>query len=142
MQSALTLAHDLSEPHGLAHAFLFSAILHQLRRENRKAQGYAEAALAIATEHQLLLYQAMAAVVRGWAKIEPDQEEEIEEIRRGLDAYEATGTQLVRPQLMALLAEALRIAGRVKEALHIAGETLAVAQRQRLSITTMLSFIA
>src|SRR6185369_15116336 len=129
MQSGLALAHELSEPHGLAHAFIFSAILYQLRRDNRMAQGYAEAAYAIATEHQLLLYQAMAAVVRGWAKIEPEQEEEIQKIRRGLDAYQATGTQLVRPQLMALLAEALHIAGHVKEALHIVGEALAVAQR-------------
>src|SRR5262249_25750552 len=30
MQKALTLAHELSEPHGLAHAYFFSAILHQL----------------------------------------------------------------------------------------------------------------
>jgi predicted ATPase len=129
MQSALALAHELSQPHGLAHAFIFCAILHQLRRENRMAQGYAQAALAIATEHQLLLYQAMATVVKGWAKIEPDQEEEIAEIRRGLDAYRATGTELVRPQLMALLAEALHVAGLVKEALHVVAEALAVAQR-------------
>jgi DNA-binding winged helix-turn-helix (wHTH) protein/predicted ATPase len=129
MQSALALAHDLSEPHGLAHAFLFAAILYQLRRENRMAQGYAEAAVAIATEHQLLLYQAMASVVRGWAKMEPDQEEEIDKIRRGLEAYQATGTQLVRPQLLALLAEALHIAGLVKEALYVVAEALSVAQR-------------
>lgn len=129
MQSALALAHDLSEPHGLAHAFLFSAMLHQLRRESRMAQDHAEAALAIATQHELLLYQAMATVARGWAKIEPDQEEEINEIRRGLDAYEATGTQLVRPQLLALLAEALHVAGHVEEALHVVAEALAVAER-------------
>jgi predicted ATPase len=129
MQSALALAHDLSEPHGLAHAFLFSAMLHQLRRESRMAQDHAEAALAIATQHELLLYQAMATVARGWAKIEPDQEEEINEIRRGLDAYEATGTQLVRPQLLALLAEGLHVAGNVKEALHVVAEALAVAER-------------
>src|SRR5262249_25702354 len=60
MQKALSLARDLSEPHGLAHAHSFSAILHQLRRENRKAQQHADAALAIATEHRLLLYQAIA----------------------------------------------------------------------------------
>src|SRR5262249_23209614 len=33
MEEALTLARDLSEPHGLARALFFAAILHQLRRE-------------------------------------------------------------------------------------------------------------
>jgi len=129
IESALALAHDLAQPHGLAHAFLFSAILHQLRRENRIAQEHAEAVLAIATEHQLLLYHAMATVVRGWARTEPGGKEEVEEIQRGLDAYQATGTQLVRPQLLALLAETLHIAGRVKEALVVLAEALAVAER-------------
>ena len=40
---ALNLARELSEPHGLAHAFFFAAILHQLRREERMAQEQAEA---------------------------------------------------------------------------------------------------
>jgi len=61
--------------------------------------------------------------------MEPDQEEEIDKIRRGLEAYQATGTQLVRPQLLALLAEALHIAGLVKEALYVVAEALSVAQR-------------
>ena len=93
------------------------------------AQEHAESALAIATEHQLLLYQAMAAVVRGWARTEPGGQEEIEEIQRGLDAYQATGTQLVRPQLLALLAEALHLAGRSKDASVVLAEALAVAER-------------
>ncbi len=45
MQEALTLARELSEPHGMAHALFFAAILHQLRREARMAQEYAEAAI-------------------------------------------------------------------------------------------------
>ena len=58
IQEALTLARELSEPHGLAHAFFFAAILHQLRREERMAQEHAEAAIAVSSEHGLVLYQA------------------------------------------------------------------------------------
>jgi predicted ATPase len=129
MKKALTLAHDLSEPHGLAHAFSFSAILHQLRRERRLAQEHAEAALAIATEHRLLLYQALATITRSWARIEPGQQEEAEEIRRGLAAYQATGTELLRPHLLGLLAEALHIAGQGKQALPVLDDALALADR-------------
>jgi len=129
MQKALALAHDLSEPHGLAHAFFFSAILHQLRREKRMAQEHAEAALAIATEHRLLLYQANATIVRSWARIEPGQQEEAEELRRGLAAHQATGTELLRPHFLGLLAETLHIAGQVKEALLVLDEAVAVAER-------------
>jgi DNA-binding winged helix-turn-helix (wHTH) protein/predicted ATPase len=129
MQKALTLAHDLSEPHGLTHAFFFSAILHQLRKEKGLAQEHAEAALAIATEHRLLLYQAIATIARSWARIEPGQQEEAEEIRRGLAAHQATGTELLRPHFLGLLAEALHIAGQDKEALLILDDALALADR-------------
>jgi predicted ATPase len=129
MQKALTLAHDLAEPHGLAHAFFFSAILHQLRRDKRLAREHAEAAIAIATEHRLLLYQAVATITRSWARIEPGKQEEVEEIRRGLAAYQATGTELLRPHLLGLLAEALHIAGQCNEALLVLDDALALADR-------------
>src|SRR5262249_51809884 len=109
--------------------FFFSATLHQLRRDKRLAQEHAEAAIAIATEHRLLLYQAVATITRSWARIEPGQQEEVEEIRRGLAAYEATGTELLCPHLLGLLAEALHIAGQGNEALLVLDDALALADR-------------
>jgi DNA-binding winged helix-turn-helix (wHTH) protein/predicted ATPase len=129
MQRALSLAHDLAEPHGLAHAFFFSAILHQFRGEKRMAQTHAEASLAIATEHSLLLYQATATVAQSWARIESGRQEEVEQIRRGLAAHQATGTELLRPHFLGLLVEALHLAGQVKEALGVVEEALAMADR-------------
>src|SRR5262249_49108522 len=60
MQEALSLARELGEPHGLAHAFYFAAILHELRREARLAQEWAEATFSVSSEHGLVLYQAFA----------------------------------------------------------------------------------
>jgi len=54
-QEALTLARELSEPHGLAHALYFAAVLHHLRREARLAQERAEAAIAVSSEHGLVM---------------------------------------------------------------------------------------
>ncbi len=130
MQGALTLARELSEPHGLAHALLFAAILHQLRREARLAQERAEAAIAVSREHGLVLYQAMATVTRGWALIERGRlEEAIEQVRQGLAGHQTTGTELLRPHFSALLAEALGKAGQAEEGLRLLEEALAVADR-------------
>ena len=54
IKKALALARELSEPHGLAHALSFAAILHQLRREERMAQEATRRRhIAVATEHRL-----------------------------------------------------------------------------------------
>ena len=130
IQEALTLARELCEPHGLAHAFLFAAILHQLRREARMAQEYAEAAIAVSSEHGLAMYQAHATIARGWALVEQGrQEEAIEQMRQGLTAHQATGTELMRPHLLALLVEALRKNRQTEEGLRVLEEALEVAHR-------------
>src|SRR5262249_18824844 len=67
IQQALSLARELSEPLGLAHALLFAAILHQIRREEQRAQEHADAAIAVSSEHGLVLYHAMGSIVRAWA---------------------------------------------------------------------------
>ncbi|PYS27218.1 MAG: hypothetical protein DMG11_17130 [Acidobacteria bacterium] len=129
IQETLTLARELSDPHGLAHALLFAAILHQLRREERLAQEYAEAVLAVASEHGLVMYQAQATIIRGWALIGQGQPEEaIEQMRQGLAAYQVTGCELMRPHFFALLAEALGKARKADEGLGGLKESLEAAQ--------------
>jgi DNA-binding winged helix-turn-helix (wHTH) protein/predicted ATPase len=130
IQEALTLARELSEPLSLAHALLFAAILHQLRREEELAQEHADAAFAVSSEHGLALYQAMSTVMRGWTFIKQGRHEEaIEQMREGLAALQATGTELVRPHFLGLLAEALGLAHQPEEGLRALEEALHVAQR-------------
>ena len=130
IQEALSLARELSEPHGLAHALFFAAILHQLRREGRLAQEHAEAAIALAREHGMVMYQALATMTRGWALIEQGWEEEaIEQMRQGLAAHQATGANLMCPHFLALLAEALAKTRQPGEGLHVLEEALEIALR-------------
>jgi predicted ATPase len=130
MHEALTFARVLTEPHGRAHALFFAATLHQLRREPSKAREYAQAAITVSTEHGLMLYQAMARIVHGWTLIDEGRvQEAIQQIRQGIAAHQATGTQLLRPHFLALLAEALNRAGQRDEALRTLDEALAVANR-------------
>jgi len=130
IQQALTLATELSEPYGLAHALFFAATLHQLRGEPRLAEQRAKAALAVSCEHGLVLYQAMALITLGWALNEQGRTQEaIEQMRRGLAAHRATSTAVLLPHFLALLAEALSKSGQCEEGLRISDEALAAAYR-------------
>jgi DNA-binding winged helix-turn-helix (wHTH) protein/predicted ATPase len=130
IQQALALARELSEPHGMAHALFFAAILHQLRREARTAQEYADATIAVASEHGLVMYQALGTMTRGWALIEQGGEDgAIELIREGLAAVLATGASLMRPHFLALFAESLIRARKNDDALRTLEEALEAANR-------------
>ena len=129
-EEAVTLARQLAEPHGLAHALVFAGILHQLRGEPTLAQKSAAAALDLSSEHGLVLYQAMGRLIRGWTLIHRGSPEAaVDQIRQGLDAWEKTGAQLMRPHYLGLLAEALLAAGQIGAAAATIDDALAVAFR-------------
>jgi predicted ATPase len=128
VQEALTLARELSEPHGVAYALSFAAILHQLRREPRIAQEYAEEGLAISTEHGLAMYKAQSTMTRAWALIERGKRgEAIEQMRQGFADFQATGTELLTPYFGSLLAEALGKERKAEEGLRRLKEWVEVA---------------
>ena len=129
IQQSLMRARDLSDPTGLAHAHCFASILHQLRREQRIAQEHAEACMVVSREHGLVMYTAMATVMRGWSlSDEQPQEEAVAQMREGLAALQATGTEFVCPHFLALLAEALGKARQHDEGLRILDDALSVIQ--------------
>ena len=130
MHEALALARELSEPHGLAHALYFASVLHRFRGEDRLAQERAEAAIAISREHGLMMWQTFATFARGWAIIKQGLEAPIEEIRHALAAYDATGTEVGRPHLLALLGEALGRARQAEDGLRLLEEALALAHHR------------
>jgi len=130
MKEALSMAHELLEPHGVAHALFFAATLHQLRREARLAQERAEDTIAVSSEHGLVMYQAHSTIVRGWALSEQGrQEEAIEEMRRGLAAKQTIGAELQCPHFLTLLSEALGKARQAEEGLRLLEEALEMAHR-------------
>jgi predicted ATPase len=106
---------------------LFASVLYQLRRDPLMAQYYAEAVIDISREHGLALYGAMAMIMQAWsASKHGGAHEAVGQIREGLAALSATGTFLVRPHFLALLAEVFAKVGQTEEALLLLDEAMAM----------------
>ena len=129
-RDALALAPELGDSVSLAQAHKWVAALHQLRREPRAVQEHAEAAMAVAVEHELPVWEGWAGSYLGWALAQQGRAAEgIAQMRRSMATYQVTGGAVDLPHLLALLAEAYWVAGQVEEAFGALAEALAMAER-------------
>jgi predicted ATPase len=84
--------------------------------------------VAIASEHGFAQWAALGRILQGWADAQQcEATAGIALIREGLAAAEATGTRSSKPFYLALLAEALALAGKIEEALAALDNALATA---------------
>jgi predicted ATPase len=84
--------------------------------------------VALAAEHGFAHWAARGWVLQGWVCAQQGEVTAgIARIRDGLAAYEATGSRLSTPFHLALLAEALALAGKIEEALAALDDALATA---------------
>jgi len=127
---AMVLARELAHPFSLAVALTFAALVSQLRMEIQVTRELAEEAIGLCTAHGFTFCLAMATVLHGWALTELDQKQVgIEQIEQGIEVWQATGAQLFRPHLLALLAESYGKAGRPEEGLQTLAQALSAAQK-------------
>jgi predicted ATPase len=128
----MTLARALSHPQSWASAAAHVAMFHSLRREWQAAHELAEAGMALSREQGFPLWLAWGTIQWGWALVEQGQVEEgITQMRQGLAAWRATGTELIRPYFLGLLAEAYRKGGQAAEGLGALDEALALVQQHQ-----------
>jgi len=132
---ALTLARELAHPFSVGYALTFAAWLHHFRREGRLTQEQAEAAIAFGAEQRFMLFVVMGRIFRGWALAERyaepgagqrHVEEGMAQIREGLAAWHAMGSEVFQPYGLALLAEASAKMGQPEAGLTLLAEALAV----------------
>ena len=125
MQATLSLAQELNSPFNLAFALNGAALFHQLRREVYAVQERADAGMTLAKEQGFAFFLAMETVLSGWALTKRGQGENgITQIRHGLAAYRATGAEVHRAYLLALLAEAYAALEQPEEGLTVLNEAL------------------
>jgi predicted ATPase len=123
VHDALALAHELSNPFGLAWALGQAAWVSQFRRDVLAVHEHAEAAVALSTEQGFPLWAAWGTSLRGWALVIQDQDEEgMAQVYQGITAWRATGAALGIPYLCTLLADVSARLGRTEDGLQALGE--------------------
>jgi predicted ATPase len=126
---AVQLARDLKRPFSLAFALYIGSYLHNYRREPEAMLAYAEEGIALCKEQNFALWLGGATAQRGWALVELGHlEEGVSEIRRGMNAWLATGAEVAKPYFLALLADGEQQLGRCAEGLRNLDEGLAVVE--------------
>jgi predicted ATPase len=133
MEEMLVLARRQAHPLTLAVALLWSAMLHQLRREPQTAQAQTEAERALCAEQGFLWYGAWGLLPQGWALMAQGQVAEgLAQMREAIAAYRATGGQGALPWFLAPLAEACGKAGQSAEGLRALEEALETVQTKKV----------
>jgi hypothetical protein len=123
-------ASSLGDPFSLAYAHAGAATLHQFARDADAVRAEADALLALCTEHGFSLFVALARYSRGWAlAVGSGQERGVDEIRAGIEQWQATGAKLLVPYQLGLLGDALAAVGRQETALGTVEEALEGVRR-------------
>ena len=128
-REAVTLAHQITHPLSLGYALTVAAVFHQFRREWQTVQERAAAAMTLAKDQGFPYWIALSSLLHGWALAQQagQAQEGITQIEQGLRAYRATGAELWRPYLLALLADAYGTIGKAEAGLTALAEALTLA---------------
>jgi predicted ATPase len=131
-RDAVALAHQIAHEYSVAFALTFDATVHQLRRDVERTRHQAEAAMALAAEHELAPWLAWATVLRGWAIAGQGQADDgIAQMHQGIAGWRAGGSGCLTPYFLALLAETYAKAGCSEDGLTTLGEALAITAQTR-----------
>ena len=129
VNEAVKLAEELSQSVSLAHAHLFTTRIHQFRQEPRLTQAHAEALITSCAEQGFAEVLAAGRILRGWAVASdgaPDAG--IDEMRRALSDWRATGARVRHVYYLALLADAYRQTTEHAHGLRAVEEAVAVVR--------------
>jgi class 3 adenylate cyclase/predicted ATPase len=115
---ALALSRQLGHAPTLSTALYLAGMAAVFARDVVTVYARSSDCVALASEHGFALWAARGRVLQGWAGAQRGEAATgIAHIREGLAAYEATGVRSATPFQLALLAEALGLAGEIEEAL-------------------------
>jgi class 3 adenylate cyclase/tetratricopeptide (TPR) repeat protein len=127
LREGLTWADELAHPFSQAFVQTWAALFYLLRGVGDDAREMAEGAIALATEHRYPYWKAFGVTFLGGALAMQGQTATgIAHIRRGLTALQETGTGVLHPFTLALLAQADRQTGSPEAGLSLIAEAQTV----------------
>ena len=105
-------------------------MVHRHGRNVQQADQQAQATITLATELEFGSWLAWASVLAGWAQAHQGQPAEgIGRLREGIGSWNATGSLVLQPYFLALLAEAYVRNNQPAEALTTIAEALVITER-------------
>jgi len=129
-EDSIALARAVSHPYSLGFALIYAASLHQMRDEHQAAIDLADENMAISEEQAFPMGVGWAAVVRGWARFQlSGRREALDEVAHGIAVWRSTGTQLILPYFLSLLADMQYASGERDAGLATVAEALGMAER-------------
>jgi len=132
-QQAVALGEDVSHPFSLGFALSHNAFLHQSCGDEQRVEELLKATVSLSTEHEFVLWLAIATVLRGWVQASRGHKVEgIAQMRQGLADLQAMSIHLHRPYYLALLAEACGDVGQPAEGLTLLAEAMTIVEQGEL----------
>jgi len=123
-------ARELTHAPTLVSGLVLSIVALWLVGDNAALDERVNELIVMANEHGFPLFRAVGTTVRGWLETtNGNVTEGLSLLERGSRAYRATGAVLWTPYLLALVAEACDIAGRVDKALALLDEALQITDK-------------
>lgn len=130
IDQAISNAEKTHHPFTLAFAWAFGAYLCQHLRDAEGTLDYANRALVISSEHGFLHWKHQATILRGWSLTELGHiDDGLNQMRAGLEGYEAMDSWLAACWFRSLLANAYTRAGQPDAALRALDDALAITKR-------------
>jgi predicted ATPase/DNA-binding winged helix-turn-helix (wHTH) protein len=129
-REALTLARAQAHPFTFALTLVTVVILQHMRREGEATLEHVQASMVLSTEHEFPYLAAIGTVLGGWELTRVGQVPEgLTQMREGLAAFRAMGAEILRPNMLALLADACGCGGQIEAGLGALEEALVTAEQ-------------
>ena len=124
---AVILGEALGHPRSLAMALYYAAVIHHFRGEPEVAVERAEAALAICAEHGIVATGTQ--ILHDCARFDLGEHDAASQMAERVRALRRSGTSVMWPLQLALLAEADCRSGRIDEGFRYVDEALTYVER-------------
>lgn len=132
ISQAVNLARNRNHPFSLAYALFGISKVYQLRNDSSMTYQWAEEAMMLAIDKDFPYFVSISSILKGWAMAEKgDLNGGIDQIHRGLDNLKVTESEVNKTYYLALLAEAHKKNGDVKEGLEAISEALDLVRRNK-----------
>jgi adenylate cyclase len=125
---ALRLAREQAHPFTLALTLVTIVILQHMRREGEATLEHVQDSVGLSSEHGFPYLAAIGTILQGWERTRLAQAAAgLTQMRAGLATLRAMGGEVLRPSLLALLADAYARDGQMAAGLSVLEEALVTA---------------